>query len=116
MDHPREPTSTTSYTDLAKSLHEKTVELASHLQNLTTINDELKDKCEKALAALQLLTGSNSLASRITCSVCYTRERTHALLPCGHGGLCVGCATRMVRRGRCHSCRGSIEGSIRIFL
>ena len=113
MDRPAPPT---GYADLAKSLHDKTVELASHLQNLTTINDELKEKCEKALTALRMLTGSNSLAARITCSVCYTRERSHALLPCGHGGLCEGCATRIVRRGRCSSCRGSVEGSIRIFL
>ena len=105
-----------SYSDLATSLHEKTVQLDKHLRNLTTINEELKDRCEKALGALRQLCGSPSLAARITCGICYTRERTHALLPCGHGGLCAGCATRMVRRGRCHSCRGSIEGSIRIFL
>ena len=105
-----------SYSDLAKSLHEKTVELDVYLRNLTTINEELKDKCEKALSALRQLCGSESLAARITCNICYSRERTHAVLPCGHGGLCETCSTRVVRRGRCHSCRASVEGSVRIFL
>jgi len=105
-----------SYIDLAKSMHKKTCELEEHLQNLTTINGELKDRCEKALAALRQLCGSDSLAARITCSICYSRERTHAILPCGHGGLCEPCSVRALRRGRCHSCRGTAESAIRIFL
>ena len=105
-----------SYAGLAKSLHTKTCELEGHLQNLTTINEELKDRCEKALAALRQLCGGNSLAARITCSICYSRERTHALLPCGHGGLCEQCSSRVLRRGRCHSCRIAVESVVRIFL
>ena len=106
-----------SYTDLANKLHEKTVELDVHLRNLTEINDQLKGKCEKAMAALRQLCGSASLAAcPVTCAICCNRERTHAILPCGHGGLCDTCVVRVVRRGRCHSCRGVTEGSIRIFL
>ena len=106
-----------SYAGLAKSLYAKTCELDVHLKNLKTVNDELKDRCEKALAALGELCGSDSsIAARITCNICYSRERTHAMMPCGHGGLCETCSTRAVRRGRCHSCRGSVESAIRIFL
>ena len=110
------PRSTQSYADLAKSLHEKTLQLDSHLKNLTTVNQELKDKCEKALSALHDLCGTTSLASRITCNICYTRERTHAILPCGHGGLCELCSNRVVRRGRCHNCRAVVESSVRIYI
>ena len=92
------------------------VELDVHLRNLTNINSELKDKCEAALAALRELCGSDSLAARISCSICCTRERTHGLLPCGHAGLCEACSSRVVRRGRCHFCRGTVESNIRIFL
>ena len=105
-----------SYCDLAKSLHDKSVELDVLLKNLTTINSELKDKCEKALAALRRLCGNNSIAARITCGICYSRERTHAILPCGHGGLCEPCAARVVRRGRCSTCRATAESHIRIYL
>ena len=104
------------YAVVAKSLHRKTIELDTLLKNLTTINDELKDRCEKALSALRDLCGSNSLATRITCGICYTRERTHAVLPCGHGGFCETCANRLVRRTRCSSCRGIVESAIRIYL
>ena len=103
-----------SYEDLTKSLHTKACELDSHLRNLTTINDELKDKCEKALSALRALCGD--VTAHTTCSICYTRERTHAILPCGHGGFCEACSDRVVRRARCPTCRGSVEGNIRIFL
>ena len=105
-----------SYAELAKSLHDKTVELDVHLRNLTEINSGLKEKCVKALAALRELCGSDSLAARISCSICCTRERTHGLLPCGHAGLCEACSSRVVRRGRCHFCRGTVESNIRIFL
>ena len=113
MDSTRAPK---NYADLAKSLHDKTVELDVHLRNLTEINTGLKEKCEAALAALRELCGSDSLAARISCSICCTRERTHGLLPCGHAGLCEACSSRVVRRGRCHFCRASVEGNIRIFL
>ena len=105
-----------SYAGLAKSLHTKSCELEGHLRNLTTINEELKEKCSKVLAALQQICGSESLAARITCSICYSRERTHAILPCGHGGVCEACSARVLRRGRCHSCRSTVESVVRIFL
>ena len=104
----------TSYTDLAKSLHERATQLDVHLRNLSQINDELKDRCEKALAALKELCGT--APTRVTCCICYSRDRTHAILPCGHGGLCEACSARVIRRGRCHSCRAAVESSVRIFL
>ena len=104
-----------SYGDLAKSLHTKACELDSHLRNLTTINGDLKDRCEKALEALRALCGGD-IAARTKCSLCYTRERSHAILPCGHGGFCEACSDRVVRRARCPTCRASVEGNIRIFL
>ena len=109
-------TASLSYADLAKSLHQKTIDLDKHMRNLSTINDELKEKCEKALNALHGLCGTNSIASRITCGICYTRERTHAIMPCGHAGLCETCSSRVVRRGRCPTCRQAVESSVRIYL
>jgi len=107
---------TASYADLAKGLHEKTCQLGTHLENLSTINMELKERCEKALTALRQLCGSDTLGTRVTCSVCYSRERSHALLPCGHAGLCESCSARMVRRGRCPNCRAPVESNVRIYL
>ena len=105
-----------TYVGLAKSLYTKTCELEGHLRNLTTINSELKDRCEKALDALRQLCGSDTAPARATCSICYSRERTHAILPCGHGGLCEPCSARVLRRGRCHSCRATAESVVRIFI
>jgi len=105
-----------SYRDLAKSLHDKTVEFTGHLANLTSVNNGLKTKCEEALTALQSLGSGSGLCTRITCNICYTRERTHALIPCGHGGICQLCANRVVRRGRCHNCRTAVESNVRVFM
>ena len=101
-----------SYTDLAKGLHSKATELSTHIETLKNANDELRDRCSKALDALTALCGSRTVSA--TCSVCYTREPTHAYINCGHGGFCDSCANR--RRGRCHTCRGPVDATIRIFL
>jgi hypothetical protein len=114
MQQHEQPSVPTSYAGLAKSLHERTTELDVHLRNLTQINDELKDRCEKALAALKNLCGTAPV--RTTCGICYSRERTHAIMPCGHAGLCESCSTRVVRRGRCHTCRADVESAVRIFI
>ena len=112
-----EPSSRTarSYRELAKSLHEKTVEFSAHLNNLSAVNDGLKQKCEEALTALQSLSGG-SVATRITCNICYTRERTHALIPCGHGGFCQACAQRGQTRNRCFTCRGVVDDILRVYM
>ena len=108
-------TETKSYVDLATSLHEKTIELDTRLKSLSSVNNALKGKLENSLSALRELCG-NPIATRVTCGICYTRERTHAVLPCGHGGLCEQCAVRAVRRNRCHSCRATVENAVRIYL
>ena len=105
-----------SYADLAKKLHDKGVELDAQLRNLSRTNADLVVKCQNCLAALKEFTGSNALAAKISCSVCCTRERTHCLIPCGHGGLCEACAERAVRRGRCFTCRGDVEQLLKVFL
>ena len=106
--------STSSYSDLAKSLLEKTTQFAEHLKTLTQVNDELKEKCEKALTALSTVVGS-SATSPASCPICFARQRTHVLVPCGHI-FCGSCSTRACRRGRCHSCRGTVDSNLRVFL
>jgi hypothetical protein len=105
-----------SYSDLAKRLHSKCEEFSVHLKTLQTVNSGLQSSCEKALTALQALVGSPPLAPKIVCSTCCTRERTHCLLPCGHAAYCEGCATRAERRGRCFTCRGPVEGKLRVYI
>ena len=106
----------TSYSELAKKFHEKSTAFGVHLASINTLNDEVKERTEKLLTAIEQLTGTQSIAAKISCSVCYTRDRTHAILPCGHGGICAGCATRAQQRNRCFTCRGRIEEVVRIYL
>ena len=107
---------TQTYADLAKKLHDKGMELDTQLRNLTRTNADLIIKCENCLTALKDFTGSDALATKITCGVCCTNERSHCLIPCGHGGLCQPCAERAVRRGRCFTCRGTVERLLKIYL
>ena len=104
---------TKNYEDLAKSLHTKAEALSVHLSTLTELNDSLKDKLERTLTALKNLCGERN---RATCSICYSRESTHVVIPCGHGALCESCATRAGRRNRCHNCRGPVESIMRVYL
>ena len=102
----------TSYSDLCKSLLDKTSAFSDHLKTLTEVNDELKLKCEKALVALSTVVGTTT--NRVSCPVCFTRERT-TLVPCGHP-FCDSCSVRACRRGRCHTCRSTVESNLRVFL
>ena len=100
------------YTELATALRDKAVEFDKILRTLTHINSDLKDRCEKAIEVLSKFGKKQEL----TCSVCCTRARTHLFLPCAHGGFCDACSTRGVRRGRCFTCRGPVDSTLRIFL
>ena len=85
--------------------------------------DELMSKIDPAVFQVQfgapvdqlkLLVGNPG--QRRTCCVCYSQDRTHCFIPCGHGGYCEGCAQRGVRRGRCFQCRGDIERAFRVYI
>ena len=101
------------YSTLAKKLHEKTTSFDEVLRTLTHINSDLRDRCEKVLNTLATLNGSKS---QKTCSVCCAREGDTVFTPCGHGLYCAGCAGRGERRGRCHACRGAVEGTLRVYV
>ena len=105
-----------SYTEVAKQLFDRAEEFDVLLTNLQTLNSELKDRCGQVLTKIKALSGSNSLAARISCSVCATRPRTHIFMPCGHGGFCESCCERGRRRGRCFTCRGTVEAIMKVFL
>ena len=105
---------TKSYADMAKTMLTKTVELDKHLTDLSDVNKQLRNRCQKALDQLKLLVGNP--VQRRTCCVCYTQDRTHCFIPCGHAGYCEGCAQRGVRRGRCFQCRGDIERAFRVYV
>ena len=50
------------------------------------------------------------------CIVCRDRERTHAIMPCGHRCVCEGCARELYNRGQgCPQCRGSMDSFLRIY-
>lgn len=106
-----------SYEALTKKLHEKSVELNEHLTNLKTLNDKLVANSSKVLEALTNLVGTVAVASpQASCSLCYSRPPTHALVPCGHASLCVNCAERVKSRNRCHVCRGRVIELLKIYL
>ena len=105
-----------SYTELAKSLHDKAGEFNEMLASLQTLNTEVRDRISQVLEKIKAMSGSNSLRAQIACSICASRPRTHIFLPCGHGGFCHGCAERGHRRGRCHTCRGTVDDILKVFL
>ena len=71
----------TSFSDIAKAMQEKSKELDDHLTHLKKLNEELRDRSEKILVALEKLVGCTKNNDK-SCTVCYSRPRTHAVL-CG---------------------------------
>jgi len=102
-----------SYEDLIKSMNAKAVEFDGHLAKVKTANDALVARSNEVMQALTDLLGTVRPTKK--CSVCYTRERSHANLNCGHV-FCSECAERGLSRNRCYTCRAKIEGLFRVFI
>lgn len=49
------------------------------------------------------------------CYICFQAKANAILMTCGHGGVCYGCAARLVQdKGECMECRGQVEAIIKI--
>ena len=102
-----------SYEDVVKSMRGKAIEFDVHLDKIKKLNNELLQKAEKTLKGINELVGSVKPAKK-NCSVCYTRERTVSLVPCGHL-FCDACSERARRTNRCFICRSRIDDCLRIY-
>lgn len=101
--------------DDIKGVLKKSEELADALQSLQSTNSSLKFYANKLLVKLKEFTDSFADENPTTkCHICYVRDKTHALRPCGHT-MCELCITRCQRRNQCFVCRGEPEGVLKIF-
>jgi len=104
-----------NYEEIVKQMRDKALEFDAALCKAKKTNDELVVKSEKALQSITELLGTvSSSSAKKTCTVCYTRDVGHVLLPCGHT-FCSSCAGR-AERTRCHSCRARVDSTMRIFI
>ena len=102
-----------SYEDVVKSMRGKAIEFDMHLDKVKKLNNELLEKTETIIKSINDLVGSVKPAKK-NCSVCYTRERSVTLVPCGHL-FCLACAERAQRTNRCFICRSRILDSMKVF-
>lgn len=102
-----------TYEEVVRCMRDKAVEFDLHLKKIQRLNADLQEKAEKTLRSVRDMVGTVKPAKK-NCSVCYTRERTHALVPCGHL-FCESCSERAIRSNRCFVCRSAIESSMRCF-
>ena len=105
-----------AFVDLAKKLNEKAKELDVRLCKLKGINDDLIDRSEKVLEALESFCNTAMPLAPKTCNCCYSRPRTHCFVPCGHGNFCKHCCQRGVARNRCFTCRSEVESILRVYV
>ena len=85
-----------SYEEITKQLHAKGTELDGHLVKIKACNDKLLENSSMVLDELKNLVGTYHAQERQSCSVCYSRPPTHALVPCGHANLCFKEITRKI--------------------
>ena len=103
-----------SYEDSVKAMLCKATEFDVRLNKVQKLNSELAAKAEKTLQSITELVGAVNVHKKKTCSVCYTRELTSTLIPCGHV-FCDSCCERAARSNRCFTCRQRIESSMRVY-
>ena len=105
----------TRLTDELKGVLHKSEALADALQSLQSTNSSLKFYTNKLLVKLREFAEQFSDDKPThKCSVCYMRERTHAIVPCGHV-FCELCVTRCQTRNQCFVCRGEPTGILKVF-
>ena len=106
-----------SYEELLAAMRDRSIEFNVHLTRIKRINDELIAKSEKAVDALGKLTAAVRHTDIKKCTVCYTRERTVCIVPCGHM-FCLNCGERAKARNppRCFTCRGRIVDTLRVYI
>ena len=104
-----------NYEELLKSMRDKAVEFDAALCKVKKTNDELLNRAEKTLQNITELMGTCGTTPVKKCTVCYTREVQTVLVPCGHT-FCTSCAARAETRGRCHSCRGRVDSTMRVYI
>ena len=102
--------------DDLKGVLRKSEELSDALQSLQSTNSSLKFYANKLLVKLKEFSDSFADDKPTTkCHICYVRDKTHALVPCGHS-MCELCITRCQTRNRCFVCRGEPTGVLKIFV
>ena len=106
-----------SYEELLATVREKAVEFDAHLCRAKKANDELVCKSEKAINTLKELMGTVRVKPTKTCTVCYTRDLSTCLVPCGHI-FCDNCAARARQRNpaKCFTCRQRIDDSLKVYV
>ena len=86
----------------------------------TALDTVLKSNNELKLATEKLAHARNEVLKVLgpkdsnTCPVCMERSRVRALL-CGHC-YCNTCCARIIREGRCPTCRTVAHRSIRVYI
>jgi hypothetical protein len=102
--------------DDLKGVLRKSEELADALHSLQSTNSSLKFYANKLLVKLNEFTSNFSDKKPTTkCNICYVRNKTHALIGCGHS-MCLPCITRCQTRNQCFVCRAAPEGVLKIFI
>ena len=57
---------------------------------------------------------SDADTSSFMCNICFALDSDCIFMPCGHGGICLGCSKDVVRvQGECYLCRTPVEYVLR---
>lgn len=110
--------SSSSFSEVAKILHAKSSSLEQELDKVKTANLEMRTKVEKFIQTLdEVKTTMCANSTTLKCSICYSRGRSHAFIPCGHL-VCQSCSRRAQTRTppRCFTCRSGVDDIIRVYV
>lgn len=100
----------TCYHHEISTILDKAKSFNTQLENLKQLNLELIQKSESIISFLDKI----KKPSQLKCTVCWTRPKKIAFIPCGHS-LCESCSARAVNRNRCFTCRQRIDATLRLF-
>jgi len=103
---------TTDFRTDVRNIVDKANSFKLQLDKLKQLNDALITKSEEIVESLDKMAQKTE---NNKCTVCYTRLKKVAFVPCGHL-FCAHCADRAITRNRCFTCRGRIDHALTVFL
>jgi hypothetical protein len=86
---------------------------AKTLQKNNSIDNDLKSEYETSKLGKDNFESDIDQTS-VLCNICFALDSDCIFMPCGHGGVCLGCSKDVVRvQGECYLCRTPVEYVLR---
>ena len=105
-----------SISRIAKLFSEKSEILDREFVKINQLNEKIRSDVSQFVAAIHNIKKALSATPDNKCSICCSRDRNYAFIPCGHICCSVCCRRAQRSEAKCFTCRTKIENIVRVYI